>query len=220
MPSRTSGRRIRAYSGQDNAGRARCSPRIWVTIMRTLLVVLMLTACTRAPTLNPLERPSGDSAEAMRVRNGVAALSGPAQSRASNWTSLATVWLQLARLDSDQHAMDLSRAATMRALTIDPQYAPALVVQATLEQTAGHYTEARALAERVTRADAKNAAAWGALGDARLALRRVPLKRSGRKPINWRSWPRASPHTRALPHARWLLGDVDGSLALYEAAAL
>jgi len=184
--------------------------------MRTLLIMLILAGCSRAP-VSPLERPSGDSAEAMRVRSAVAALSGAAQRNPGNWTTLATAWLQLGRLEADAHAMQLARAAALRALELDPKSEKALVIVATLEQAAGNYAEARRAAERVTRMNAQNAAAWGALGDALLAL--------GESAEAFAAYDRFVELAPGIPaytrvaYARWLLGDVDGSLALYEAAA-
>ena len=182
------------------------------------LVVLVVGCSSSKPVdvgPSPLEQTSDASGEGARVRAAQKTVSTAAS--ADSWTSLGIAWMQLGRLRHDAGAIGHAGEAITKALALDPKNPRALLVQGTLAQAERQFDKARVIAEGLTARDAKNAEAWGLLGDARLALGQSAEAFAAYDAMLALA-PGVPAYSRAA-YARWLTGDVDGSLAMWAEAA-
>lgn len=126
------------------------------------------------------------------------------------WLGLGQLWIAQARLTNDPGYYLSADACAEHALQLQPELQPALTLRGLVLLNQHRFVEARHLAERVLRGDAKDDLAWGIVSDASLELGDYVGAEAAVDHM-LESRPGLPAFTR-LAHLRWLRGDQVGAL--------
>jgi tetratricopeptide (TPR) repeat protein len=138
-------------------------------------------------------------------------------SRHEPWVELAEAWVRKAREAQDPTLYRRAQDAAQEALRLKPDdNAPALRVLGLVAREQHDFAKLRELASKLTQQNPQDASAWGLLGDAALELGDYKASEDAyQKMLDLR--PGLPAYSRAA-WLRWLTGDPDGALELWDEA--
>ena len=162
-----------------------------------------------------MKAPGGDGIASMRITEAQADI----ELQPSNpdlWSVLAQAWVRKAREGQRERLFSTAEDAADKALSLRGNHRQALNIKAMVLQQKHRFEELRSLAQTIVKAEPRDAAAWGLLGDAELELGSyAAAEQAYQEMID--IYPGIASYSR-VAWLRWIHGDVEGAAQMWDLA--